>query len=279
MSGVDIGVVPEDTVAVSRPIRFSVMDPLGGSGVASPTVYIYDGQQLVETLSGDASGLATSTLDYSSGKVLNVKVVASGYVTRWNTITVPRMNPADVQALSYNSISLTTYNLGTFAISVMDGDGNSYATTDAINMTDYSTTPMQLTVTVRNTEDNSGWISSYDPISKVNLNMALLASTSSTYMTIQNAGQYVPRGTVSNYVQTLSDDMISKHFVGGVYLKPGQQSFTVTLYRGSLTSAANQTVTFDVYSYFDAAYFAQQGIGGPDAATAASQFSLTFYTA
>jgi hypothetical protein len=138
---------------------------------------------------------------------------------------------------------------------------------------------MQLTVTLRNSVDNTGYISSYDPVSKVNLNPALLTSSSTSYMTIQNAGSYVPRGTVSNWVLVPTDTGLTKELVGSVYKQQGQQSFTITLYKGTLTSAANQTVTFDLYKYFDSSYYAQQGIGGPDAATAASQFSLTFYTA
>lgn len=274
------GVGEDGKVTVTKPIQFAVMDPLAGSKVVSATIKVYDGTTLIETLTTDATtGLASTSMPYPSGKVLNVQVSKTLYVTRWQVITVPKMSPDDAQSLTTNYVQLTTATLGTYAITVQNSAGTAYTTGDAINMTDYASTPMQLTVTLRNNVDNTGYISSYDPVNKVNLNPALLTSSSTSYMTIQNAGAYVPRGTVSNWVLVPTDTGLTKELVGSIYKQQGQQAFTITLYKGTLTSSANQTVTFDLYKYFDLAHYTQQGIGGPDAATAASQFSLTFYTA
>lgn len=274
------GVGEDGKVTVTKPIQFAVMDPLAGSKVVSATVKIYDGITLVETLTtDDTTGLVTTSMPYPSGKVLNVQVSKTLYCTRWETVTVPKMNPDDAQSLTTNYVQLTTYTLGTYAITVQNSAGTAYTTGDAINMTNYASTPLQLTVTLRNSVDNTGYISSYDPINMVNLKPALLTSSSTSYMTIQNAGSYVPRGTVSNWVLVPTDTGLTKELVGSIYKQQGQQAFTITLYKGTLTSSANQTVTFDLYKYFDLAHYTQQGIGGPDAATAASQFSLTFYTA
>ncbi|MFA5366255.1 MAG: hypothetical protein WC325_13825, partial [Candidatus Bathyarchaeia archaeon] len=258
-------------VTVTKPLQFVVADPLGGTGkILSATIKLYDGTTLADTLTTDGTtGLATTGIGYPSGKVFNVQVSKAGYVTRWETVPVPKMTSDDAQALTVNPIQLTTRTLGTYAITVQNSAGTAYTTADAINMTNYASTPMQLTVTLRNSVDNTGYISSYDPVSKVNLNPALLTSSSTSYMTIQNAGSYVPRGTVSNWVLVPTDGGLTKELVGGIYKQQGSQSFTITLYKGTLTSAANQTVTFDLYKYFDSSYYAQQGIGGPDAATAA----------
>jgi len=267
-------------VDVNKPIQFSVMDPIGGSAVTSATVYVYDGLQLVDTLTTTSAGIANTTKPFASGKSLNVKIVESSYVTKWQTVTVPQMNDAD-KTQDYNYISLDTRNIGTYTtIRVFnENSGSSVSDGGAINITDYSSTPLKLTVTIANSEDNSGYISSYDPLNKINLNAVMVTSSTTSYMTVQNAGTYAPRGTVSYWLQTCNDELITKHLVGGTYVKPGQQAFSFNVYKGSLTSAANQTINIDLYKYFDTSYFATQGIGGPDAATMATQFNIEFYTA
>lgn len=256
------------------------MDPIGGSAVSSATVYVYDGQQLVDTLTTTSAGIANTTKPFASGNSLNVKIVQASYVTRWQTVTVPQMNEAD-KTQDYNYISLETRNIGTYTTIRVFNDSNGTSLTDGgtVNITDYSSTPLTLTVTIANSEDNSGYISSYDPLNNINLNAVMVTSSSTSYLTVQNAGTYAPRGTTSYWLQTCNDDLITKHLVGGTYVKPGQQSFTFNIYKGSLTSSANQTLNIDLYKYFDTSYFATQGIGGPDAATMATQFNLVLYTA
>lgn len=268
-------------VSVTKPIQFSVMDSLAGSKVVSASVYLYDTNgKLLESLTTDGTtGLVSSSVPYASGTVLNVKVAKTNYVTVWETITVPYMNEADAQALTTNYYQLETYTLGTYSFTAVNSAGSAISSADTINITNYASTPYQITFSVRNSVDNTGYISSHDEVNNIDLNAAVLTSSSTSYMTIQNAGTYAPRGTVSNWIQVMDDDGLTKEKVGNTYVKQGVQSFTLTFYKGTLTSAANQTVTLDLYKYFDAGYFAAQGIGGPDASTAASQFTLTFYTA
>lgn len=268
-------------VSVNKPLQVSVMDPLAGSALGAMTVRIYDGSMLVETLTTAATGLATSSQPYQSGKVLNVHIVGNTtYAGRWTTVTIPKMNAADAQSLTTNYVLLSTRAIGTFEFrAVRDDTGAAVTNGTAINMTSFTTTPLKLTFTVANTADNTGWISSYDPISKVNLNAVTVISSGQSYMTVQNAGSYVSRGTTSNWLTTMNDDLITKQLVGSTYTKPGSQTFTVTVYAGSLTSAANQTVTLNLYKNFDTQYFSAQGVGGPDAATIATQMYLEFYTA
>jgi len=274
--------VPATLVSVNKPVQFAVMDPLAGSALGVMTINVYDGTQLLESLTTAATGLVTSSQPYASDRVLNVQVVGNTtYCTKWTTVTIPRMSAADAQSLTTNYVLLNTRTLGTFAIRIFNDSGGAALTTaDVVNMSSYKTTPLKLTVTLANSVDNTGYISSYDPLNRINLNAAVVTSSSTSYLTIQNAGTYAPRGTVSNWLQTCNDDLITKHLVGGVYTKPGSQSYTVTIYAGSLpdgASGANQTVTFNLYKNFDTTYFAAQGIGGPDAAAIGSAtFTLTF---
>jgi hypothetical protein len=93
----------EEFVAVNKPIKFSLTDPLKGSAVASANIYIYTPDKILrESLTTGSDGTVTSALPYKSDSVLYVKVVKSGYVTSWFTVTVPKMSPADAQSLTFN---------------------------------------------------------------------------------------------------------------------------------------------------------------------------------
>ena len=255
------------------------MDPLGGSAINAATVYVYQGSQLQETLTTTTSGVANSTRPYVSGTVLNIKVVEASHVTKWIPVTIPKMSPADSVSLASNYIGLETLTTGTFAIRIVRADTGASVADSTVNMTDYGSTPLNLEITVANSVDNTGYVSSYDPLNNINLNGVLKTGSTTSYLTVQNAGTYAPRGTISNWLLTCNDNLITKHLVGGTYVKPGAQTFTISIYKGSLTSAANQTLTFDLYKYFDSTYFAAQGVGGPEAATMATQVSVEFYTA
>jgi len=73
----------------------------------------------------------------------------------------------------------------------------------------------------------------------------------------------------------VADDALTKQLVGNQYTKTGVATLTITVGKGSLSAGSTQAFTFDLMGYFDPAYFAQNGIGGPDA-TRLATFSLTF---
>lgn len=275
--GEEGGPTPEQQlVDVNKPLKFAVMDPIGGSAVGGASVQIYDSAKaLKESLTADANGTALSALPYASGTVLNVRISAAGYVTRWIPVTVPKMSPADAQSLTHNFIALETRDVGTYTIKAYDQFGNDYDSTDTINFTALGVNTITLQITIINTEDNSGWIGSYDPINGVNLKAVMVASTSGSDVTVTNAGQSVTRGSVTYWMSPVADDAITKQLVGSTYVKSGVTSITITIGKGALQSNETQDIDFNLYGYFDPAYFALNGIGGPDATVLAS-FSLTF---
>jgi len=262
-------------VSVTKPLKFALNDPLAGSAIASANVYIYGADNILkESLTTGADGTVTSALPYQSGSVINVKVSKTGYVTRWFSVTVPQMTPADAQSLTSNFVSLQTVNLGTYTIKVTDQFGNSYSSSGTLNFTSLNASTVSVTLTVYNTEDNSGYVSSSDPVNRVNLNAVLLSSTGGSSVTVQGAGSSVTRGTNTYYISPVSDDGLTRQLVGNTYVKPGVTSVTVTFGKGSLTAGSSQAFTFALQDYFDQSYFAANGIGGPDAASLAT-FSLT----
>jgi len=265
---------PEDDsglVTVNKPLKFSLSDPLGGSAIASANVYIYGTDKVLkESLTTASDGTVTSALPYQSGDTINVKVAKSGYVTRWFSITVPKMSPADAQSLTSNFIALQTYNLGTYTLKVTDQFGNTYSDGGTMNFTTLGASTVSVTVTLYNTEDNSGYISSFDKLNDISLNAAMVTSTAGSKATVSGAGSSVTRGTTSYWINVVSDDGLTRQLVGNQYVKPGVTSVTLTFGKGSLAAGDTEAYTFTLYDYFDQSYFASNGIGGPDAASLTS---------
>jgi hypothetical protein len=260
---------------VNKPVKFALSDPLAGVAIASANIYIYGQDKVLkESLTTDSAGTVTSALPYQSDGVINVKVVKSGYVTRWFAVTIPEMSPADAQSLTSNFVPLQTYNLGTHTIKVTDQFGNSYTTGGTLNFTALGATTVSVTITIYNTEDNSGYISSHDYLNGINLNAVLLSSTPGSSVTVTGAGSSVMRGTTTYWISVLNDDGLTRQLVGNQYVKPGVTSVTITFGKGSLAAGSTQAFTFNLQDYFDQSYFTTNGIGGPDAASLAS-FSLT----
>jgi hypothetical protein len=230
---------------------------------------------LKESLTTAADGYTAQTaLPYSSDTILYVKVSKTGYVTRWVQVVVPKMTPSDAQSLTTNYIPLQTINLGTYTIKVTDQFGNSYTSGGSLNFTALGATTVSVTITIYNTEDNSGYISSYDYLNGIDLNAVLLSSTSGSSVTVTGAGSSVMRGTTTYWISVLNDDGLTRQLVGNQYVKPGVTSVTITFGKGSLAAGSTQAFTFNLQDYFDQSYFTTNGIGGPDAASLAS-FSLT----
>ncbi len=266
---------PSGLVSVTKPLKFAVTDPLAGAAIASATVAIYDGAGvLLESLTTDSDGTKSSALPYESGATVRVKLSKTDYVTRWVDVVVPKMNPADAESLTTNFVALTTYNLGTYSIKATDQFGNSYSSGDELNFTNLSASTVTLTVTIYNTEDNSGYITSYDYLNEINLNAVLQTSTTGSDVTVTGAGSSSQRGTTSYWLKTVADDGLTRQLVGTTYVKAGVSSVSITLGKGALSLNDSQAFVLALYDYFDVSYFGQNGIGGPDA-TALATFNLT----
>jgi hypothetical protein len=265
----------ETLVSVNKPVKFALSDPLAGVALASANIYIYGQDKVLkESLTTDSAGTVTSALPYQSDSVINVKVAKSGYVTRWFAVTIPEMSPADAQSLTSNFVPLQTYNLGTYTIKATDQFGNSYTSGGTLNFTALGATTVSVTITIYNTEDNSGYVSSHDYLNNINLNAVLLCSTPGSSVTVTGAGSSVMRGTTTYWISVLNDDGLTRQLVGNQYVKPGVTSVTITFGKGNLAAGSTQAFTFNLQDYFDQTYFTTNGIGGPDAASLAS-FSLT----
>jgi len=271
---------PSQTVSVNKPLQFSLMDPLAGQAIGGATIYIYKPDKtLVETVTTSSDpatlGMARTINPYRSGETIYVKIVKSGYVTRWVPVTVPQMSQADAMSMQYNFIPLTTYSLGTYTIKIMDQFGNVYTSGGTLNFTALNAQTVTLSITIYNTKDNSGFISSRDIVNGIDLKAVLTASTIGSSVTVTGFSSSVQRGTTTYYMTAVNDDGLTRQLVGTQYVKPGVTTISITVGKGGLAAGQTQAFTFDLMGYFDPAYFAANGIGGPDAVQLAT-FSLTF---
>lgn len=261
-------------VKVTKPVKFALTDPLKGSAIATATIAIYgDDRVQKESLSTGSDGTVTSGLPYASDTIVHLVISKSGYVTKWMDVTIPKMTPDDAQSLTTNFVALSTVTLGTYTIKVTDQFGNNYNTGGTLNFTALGATTVSVTFTIYNTADNTGYITSHDFLNAINLNAALVLGTAGSSVTVTGAGSSVARGTNTYWLNTLSDDGLTRQLVGTTYTKPGVTSITVTLGKGSLTAGGSQTFSINLYDYFDSGYFSSNGIGGPNSASLAS-FSL-----
>lgn len=280
LSTIPTGQIPQTgTVDVTKPIKFSLIDPLAGSAIQSATIEIYGTDKVLKesliTSSGSGEeGTCSTAMPYKSGTTLWIKISKAGYVTRWVTVTVPKMSQADAQSLTYNYIPLNTVNLGTYSIKIMDQFGNVYSSGGTANFTTLGTNSLTLTVTVYNTEDNSGYISSVNPIIGQSLGSTVRFYSSGSALAISGFQSSVTRGSTTYYFVDLSDDAMTRQKVGEQYTKTGTTSFTINVNKGSLASGNSENLVFNLYGYFDKNYFSQYGTGG-ELATSLASFTLT----
>jgi len=260
----------QNGVMVDKPLKISVIDPIAGQALASATVQIYDANgNLMETLTTDSSGQATTAMSYKSGSIIYA-YVESGNTKLWQKITVPYMSQYDAQASSVNPVTIQAFTLGTYVIKVMDQFGNVYSSGGTLNFTTLGTNTVSLTIQIYNTQDNTGYKSSYDPLNKVHWDaVARLYATNPDFV-VSGLTNSVDRGTTTYWLQQVPDQSLTRQKVGDQYTSTGVYTFTVTINKGGLSST--QTLNIDLMGYFDPNYFAQNGIGSN------AQVSLATFT-
>jgi hypothetical protein len=270
------GTTPAGTVVVTKPLKIFVQDALGGGPIASATVNVYNMNHVrIDNATTGSDGTATTGNSYTSGTQLILNVSKSSDMNEFVTITVPQMTPADAQAQTTNPVTVGEYVIGTGALTVVNtANGTSLHTGYWMNFTTDSVTQYTVTVTLTNTVDNTGWLTSYDPLDGVNQGLITKIYSSSTGLAVTgDISTVVNRGGVNYFFHPIQDSQFDKQKVGTTYpTYQGTSTFTITINKGSLAAGSSETLTIDIREYFDPAYFNLYGNGGPNDA------SLTSFT-
>jgi len=259
------------------PIEFVVKDQYQGGAVDSATIdfYIHGSNVKEETLT-TSDGKATSSFSYKSGTLLDIFVAKSNTKCWFLGVEVPSYDTAEKAAqVTKHQIALDFWTLGTYAISVVGPDGNTISNNGDLNKTEsgIGNTPT-LTVTIRNTVDNTGFKSCSDPIEGyMDQAIALLKLTgtgSENIVLKAPSWPYKEVGTDRYWGSAIPDDGLTRiKAADGTITQEGTYSFTVSLDLTNYSGDAADLV-LTVYAYTSWDYFNYYGAAGGDAVQIAS---------
>jgi hypothetical protein len=251
-----------DLVDVNKKINFALTNEYAGSALASKTLYVYDsdGETLLETLTTGSDGTVSTAYTYNSGTALYCKYINTND-KQWFAITVPKMNKADAESATTNSIPLKSFAIGTYTDGLTVGattinDAGSY------NFTTTGTTPT-FKYTITNTgADNTGLKESYDPVYKQDWWVVIYVTFSGTdyekcivygfsYDWVLGSTHYVA-GKLDAYALT-------KHKVGSNYKSLGTTDFVFNLDGTGVPATGSFTMQIECYAYASPTYAMNHG--------------------
>lgn len=248
----------DNLVKVNKKLTLSLTDVYAGSKLASKTLYLYVGTTLKETLTTGSDGTVNTAFPYESDTSISVYYEDSN-TKQWFHQTVPRMNPADAESVTYNSIGLEAFTVctGTDALRV---GATSISDAGNYNFTASGVTP-QFTYDFFVTSDNTGFISSQDPIYSMGyyavVYMKLSGTNYETVLVYDFDSDYV-LGTTHWCAKRISDDSITKYKVGTTYIHDGEMHFQYSL-DGTGYSGTGTTMQLYLKIYSDPAYHESHG--------------------
>lgn len=257
---------PGDNVAVNKKLQFTWTDAWSGSVANAKTFYLYDANfALKETLTTAATGIVASSQNYPSGTVLYVKFI-DGNDKVWYSFTVPKMNPSDAEASTYNDVAFNDFEVGTYTTDRLIMEGLSVGDGEQINATGNATTTPSFTYTLSNTgSDNTGILESYDPIYGENWQVWVTGTiTGDNYSlaVVQGTDYLWTSGSTQYFADKVSANELSKWVIGSDTV-PGYSGTTSCTFNLDLTAfvsaADTATMQITVYAYADPIYAQAHG--------------------
>jgi hypothetical protein len=240
---------------VDRKLAFSLIDQYAGSALGSKTLKIYDsdGSTILETLTTASDGTVNSAFPYKSDRTLYV-YYASSSDKQWFKITVPKMSEADAHAITTNPIELRSFSIGTYTSDSLKFAATSISDSGSYNFTT-SGKSQSFTYSLANTgNDNTGLISSYDPMYQMKCEPVLYVTFSGTdyeKITVYGFDYDFTLGTTHYVANEIDSYALTKHKVGNLYKSTGTQDTTFTLDMTALTggtSSVTMQITVEMYS-------------------------------
>ncbi|MEM4301552.1 MAG: hypothetical protein QXQ70_03160 [Candidatus Caldarchaeum sp.] len=263
-------------VDVTKPLRLAVLNAHAGSSVSSATVTVYKGQTVSESGTSGTDGTFTTALPYRSGESLQIKIVKGSSIL-WVPLIVPKMLPADAQSLAYNPVELRTYTIGTYVITVIRSTGASISSGGTFNFTANGVTQETFTISVFNTADNTGFISSTDPLTGRRLGAFLevtLSGAKFDKFLVSGLPGYRSTGSSNSWTRPVSDMELTRIKVGNTVTQPGSFSVSLTVDASPASTGDTATMSIRLNLLADEQRFLSLGDKGSDAVVAAT-FTLT----
>lgn len=219
-----------NTVPVDKKLKLALTDIYAGSALGSKTIYVYMGTTLKESLTTDSDGTKATAFTYLSGTEVSVKYVDSN-TKQWFHFTVPEMNEKDAESATYNNIALEAFTVCTGTDALRVGATSLTDNSGTYNFTASGVTP-QFTYDFFVTSDNTGFISSQDPIYSMTWQCVFymkLSGTNYETVLIYDFDDTWTLGTTNWAGKVIPDDDITKYKVGNTYVHTGEMHTTFSL--------------------------------------------------
>jgi hypothetical protein len=264
-------------------LQFYLKDNLGGGAISGATVKVYTSANVQTDSLTTSSGSATSGSQWTpgqSGYVQITKPVGAGVAPVQVSFTVPSIPTIGQYGTPTYYIPLAADYNGTYTLKCFDNLGNAYTTGQTVNFTTLGVSTVTLEFTVYNSASNTGWITSQDSLNNVNQAMGITMSSTGSSVSLPNGLQggttanAFPRGTSLYWSTTLSDSALSNQKIGQVQTLLGQAPFSVTINKAALTAGNSQAFVLTLVGPFDSTYYQNNGVGGPNAASYSSAFTI-----
>jgi hypothetical protein len=261
-------------VAAGQPqaLQFYLSDALGSGSIDAANLTVYNIQNLNTDNLVTSSGSASTGSQWTPGQRGYVDIYKSGYVSKTVEFVVPQTATIGQYGQPSYYIPLSTKTLGTWTIKCEDNLGNTYTTGQSINFTTLDTNTVTLTFTIRNSETNTGWVTSFDKLNNVNQACGVTMYTTGSSVSLPggisggSSAQTFPRGTNTYWSTVLSDDSLTNQKVGQTQTLAGVSVITVQVNQAALTAGNEQTFVMALVGPFDSGYYQSNGVGGPNAA-------------
>lgn len=265
----DLFTTSSGLVNVDKQIQYHMVDKYGGGPIASKSntyqLYDSDGQTILEdNLDTDAGGLDQTGAPWPSGKTMYLRYESSNDKQWWQFV-VPQMNEQDAEAATYNTIRMESFTIGTYTSSTCKLS-NGTAITDGAWTHDVSngdgTTPHFIYSALNTGSDNTGLMSSYDPLYGQNWDVEFYITFSGTgyeKIIVYDMDYDFTLGTTHYVGKTLDPYALTKHKVGSVYKSLGTQDVSWWLDLTGLSGSDSVTMQIELKAYADHVYAQNHG--------------------
>jgi hypothetical protein len=288
---------PGASTGTPEPLQFFLGNNLAGGAISQTSILtVYTSANVLTDTLTTSSGAATTGTLWTPGQTGYVEIYYTGFVRECVPFTVPSVATKSSNNAPTYYIPLKDCTLGTFVIKCTDNFGNVYTTGQVVNFSATTlggtlgapASSVTLSFTVYNTASNTGYITTFDSLYNVNQAAGITMSTTGSSVSLPSgisggsAAQVFPRGTSTYWSTILPDQELTNQKVGLNQVSLGQAAFSITVNRAALTHTAGgtttneQTFTINLVAPFDSAYFAANGVGGPNAVSPLTVTTGTF---
>jgi hypothetical protein len=268
----------------SLPLAVAATDQFGGTDGNTGTITVYSSSGAKLASDSLSSGVVTfSGLYVTPGQVLTLKWASdgSGELMYFPNVVVPSSSSVQSSSTVY-TIPISAFTVGSFSVAISDQSNNAYSTGGCFNVTAGTgaqcsggstaakpgASPSNLYLTVANSQSNSGYISSFDPIDGFQ-DSALLVISGAGAASFQGCSQTFTRSSTFYCVMPLTNSQLVCQTIGQT-LQCGSSRSSLTIQAGTIAHGSSETETLTVYLNANANNFQSTGSWGPDAVSAAS---------